>query len=304
MTTRLGFSMDELAHVKQLIIQLLSTDSFEYGARLKQRLNITLESLGRPAFDQRKYGSKKFSQFLATHLDDRLAFERPDATGDIHVSLKHPAPRAHAVGASSASRPETTATIRSDIWQAFTNPDQQRKRFFHRATGEVVHFLEGMQSEFEQAVQATPQHFAEIDFISAQTHKEWMSEFVEWLNLPEPERAPLDGLIAMEYSSSVNAAFTKALGEREQEWRKIRTLKVTERIKTWATQHHVKHDDLMLHRQVQGGSSSTATPAEPSTPTMTPRQQAARLLEMMSDEDILTVAIPVLLSNVLSKSQI
>lgn len=296
--------MDELAHVKQLIIHLLSTGSFEYGARLKQRLNISLEAQGRPAFDQRKYDSKKFSQFLIAQLADRLALERPDASGDIRVSLKHPVPRTHAAGATPASKHETTATIRSDIWQAFTNPDQQRKRFFHRATGDVVHFIEGAQSEFELAVQATPQHFAEIDFISAQTHKEWMSEFVEWLNLPAPERAPLDGLIAMEYSSSVNAAFTKALGEREQEWRKIRTLKVTERIKAWATQHHVKHDDLMLHRQVHAGSSPVAASTEPAAPTMTPRQQAIRLLEKMSDEDILTVAIPVLLSNVLSKSQL
>ncbi|HBO9019087.1 OST-HTH/LOTUS domain-containing protein [Pseudomonas aeruginosa] len=293
--------MDELAQAKQLIIQLLSSEPSEYCARLKQRLNIRLLSMGLPPFDERKHGSKKFSQFLASQFDDRLTLEKPDGAGDIRVSLKHPAPRAHAVSSAPASKREPGMAIRSDIWQAFTNPDEKRKRYFHRLTGDVVHFLESGDEGFRQKVEAAPHQYIEIEFIPSATLQEWMAEFLGLLDLHGHERAPLDSLVAMDYSSSVNKAFTKALGEREGEWRRIRTLKITERIKAWATQHNVKHDDLTYrHTPVALSAGVFETPA----PVMTPLQQATRLLEKMSDEDILSVAIPVLLSNLLSKSQI
>jgi hypothetical protein len=295
--------MDELAHAKQLILQLLSTVSFEYCARLKQRLNSNLASQGLPVFNELKYGSKKFSQFLATQFDDRLILEKPIGLGDIRVSLNHPLPGTAHVGSTGfASKREQLMAIRSDIWQAFTNPDEKRKRYLNRITSEVVHFIEDAQDEFQQKVQAAPQSYIEIEFIPAATLQEWMHEFLDLLGLPATERAPLESLIASEYSSSVNAAFTKALGSREQEWRKIRTLKVAERIKAWATQHNIKHENLSLQRHSEVTQPTTSV--EVQVRVLTPRQQATKLLERMSDEDILTVAIPVLLSSVLSKSQI
>lgn len=295
--------MDEqLAHAKQLILQLLTNVSFEYCARLKQRLNSDLASRGLPPFNEHEYGSKKFSQFLETQLDDRLSLERPVGPGDIRVSLKNPP-----IGAEHAGcgfKREQLMVVRSDIWQAFTNPDEKRKRYLNRITSEVVHFIEGVQGEFEfrQKVQAAPQSYIEIEFIPAAAQQAWMQEFLDRLDLPAAESAPLESLITSEYSSSVNTAFTKALGSRGQEWREIRTLKITQHIKDWATQHNVKHEDLSFqwHSEITQSTSPTEAPVR----VLTPREQAAKLLERMSDEDILVVAIPVLLSSVLSKSRI
>ena len=127
-----------------------------------------------------------------------------------------------------------------------------------------------------------------------------MREFLGLLALPEPEKVALEGLIAAGYSSGANAAFTKALDGREQEWRKMRTLKVTERIQAWATQHSVKLEALSTSKYAN--DAPVPTPKAPAL--LTSRQQAIKLLALMSDEDIARVAIPVLLSSVLSKPQI
>lgn len=293
---RLEFSMDELANIKQLILQLLTSSPHEFCARLKQRLNRLLIAQGGMAFDESKFGSKKFSDFLSDHLEDRIVLEKPVGAGDIRVSLKPSITRS---GVMLPKR-EHAFAIRSDIWQAFTNPDARRKRFFNRSTGLVTHFVEGAEGDFRQLLDAAPHDYAEIEFIPPAVQQEWMREFLGLLDLPDSERAALEGLIAVGYSSSVNAAFTKALDAREQEWRKMRTLKVTERIQAWATQHSVKLEELSARKQ-----TGDATPSVPETPALlTSRQQAIKLLALMSDEDIAKVAIPVLLSSVLSKPQI
>lgn len=291
--------MDELAHIKQLIIQLLISSPQEFCARLKQKLNRLLIADGAAAFDETKFGSKKFSDFLSNHLGDRLSLERPVGAGDIRVSLKPSIARSSTPSAAVA-KSEQSSAIRSDVWQAFANPDARRKRFFNRTTGAVLHFVEGVDGERQQQFEAAPHDYAQIELITSAIQQEWMREFLSLLDLPEPEQAALEGLIAAGYSSSVNALFTKALGDREQEWRKIRTLKVTERIQAWATQHSVKLEELSVRRRA-GDSSS---PAPDASAQLTARQQATKLLALMSEEEIARVAIPVLLSSVLSKSQI
>lgn len=290
--------MDELALIKQLILQLLASTPHEFCARLKQRLNQLLIAQGGTAFDESKFGSKKFSSFLSDHLEDRLSLERPVGAGDIRVSLKPSIARLSATNIAAPKREQSLA-IRSDVWQAFTNPDARRKRFFNRATGVVLHFVEGADGEFQQHLDAAPHDYAEIEFIPPAIQQEWMREFLGLLDLQEAERAALEGLIAVGYSSSVNAVFTKALDAREQEWRKMRTLKVTERIQAWATQHSIKLEQLSARKL----ETEVAPPAPEVPSLLTSRQQAAKLLALMSDEEIARIAIPVLLSSVLSKPQ-
>lgn len=290
--------MDELAHVKQLILQLLASEPFEYCARLKQRLNRQLILLDSVPFDERKFGCRKFSEFLTTHLDGRLHLEKPAGSGDIRVTLKQPVVRPTPV-TPSAHRHESPVVIRSDVWQAFTNPDAKRKRYLSHSMKTVLHFIEGNNDEFQQKLEAAPHMYAEIEFIEPTTQQEWMREFLDLLDLPTAEKAPLENIIATGYSSSVNATFTKALGSREKEWRKLRTLRITERIQTWATQHNVPLEDLCI-RQC---ADEAPQPAPEAPVLLTPRQQAAKLLDLMNDDDIAKVAIPVLLSSVLSKPQ-
>ncbi|MNG11826.1 hypothetical protein D3C84_953940 [compost metagenome] len=113
---------------------------------------------------------------------------------------------------------------------------------------------------------------------------------------------PLQALVNSTYSSDVNAAFTKALGDRELQWRQMRTLKISERIQAWAVEHNINPDNL----SIQPAATSAPVVERPATPSgsiLSPRQQAIRLLELMSDEEIQKSAIPVLLNSVLSKSK-
>ncbi|WP_222176028.1 UPF0158 family protein [Pseudomonas aeruginosa] len=292
--------MDDLQTTLQLICKLLSDTPYELSARLKQRLNLALIQHGISPLNERSYGCKKFSEFLLTHLGDRLDVSRPAATGDLRISLKRDlAPLRTKLGAVDVKpKQERPATMRSDIWQAFTNPDSKRKRYFNKVTREVLHFLEDAEDEYKQKLTDRPQDFIEIDWIPATQQLGWMGEFLDLINLSDAERAPLQQLIASNYSSTVNAAFTKALDDREQEWRQMRTLKIAQWIQEWAVKHDVKPEELNTPPSQPAPPAATAPDTR--TVVLSSRQQALRLLELMSDDEIAKVAIPVLLSSVLN----
>ncbi|CAH0648117.1 MULTISPECIES: UPF0158 family protein [Pseudomonas] len=295
--------MDDLQHILQLIHELLSDQPYELSARLKQRLNIALIERGMSPLDQNSYGCKKFSEFLLTHMGDRIEIARPEVSGDLRISLKRDRAQARAKAISVEAKPKQDHTIlmRSDVWQAFTNPDSNRKRYFDKVSHKILHFLKEGDEDYKAKLAERPQDFIEIEWIPASQQLAWMAEFLDLINLPVAERAPLQQLIEATYSSKVNAAFTKALGDREQEWRQMRTLKIAQWIQAWAVKHDVKPEELNL-----AATPAASCPPQPDAKAtvMSSREQALRLLERMSDEDIAQYAIPVLLSSVLSKSQL
>ncbi|MFV0927232.1 hypothetical protein [Pseudomonas palmensis] len=296
--------MDDLQTILLLTYELLSDTPYELSARLKQRLNHALIQRGMPPLDESSYGCKKFSDFLLTHMGDRIDIVRPEATGDLRISLKRDLTplRAKAVVVVAKPKLERPITMRSDVWQAFTNPDIKRKRYFNKVSHEILHFLEDGDNEYKQKLADRPQDFIEVEWIPASQQRAWMAEFLDLINLSDTERAPLQQLIESTYSSTVNAAFTKALDDREQEWRQMRTLKIAQWIQAWAVKHDVKPEEL----NIPPTQSPHCQPQQPDTKAMimSSREQALRLLERMSDDDIAKFAIPVLLSSVLTKSQL
>lgn len=232
--------MDSIGIISQLILQLLHNNSPELGARLKQQLNKSLISNGWSPLNEKVYGYKTFSDFLQSVLGDKLSITPPQGAGDIHVSLRHSQTIQNSSEISSSSKSALTKSeqshvIRSDVWQAFTNPDPERKRFFHKEKKVIRHFLQGASSPSRDEIEQNLSQFVEIDLISGQEEKGWMRAFVGSLRLSDNQRTPFDALINQSYSSGVNAAFTRSLGDEHGEsWRNYRTNKVISLIRAWS----------------------------------------------------------------------
>ena len=148
--------------VLQAISEILAAQSPQFAARLKQRLTAALQAKEEPAFDERKFGFKGFRDFLERGSQGLFSVE-PSAVGsDVMVSL---------AGVKNHSIPATPTTdggshsIRNDVWQAFTNPDAARVRFWGRRTFQVRHYLRGEDSPHAREVQDSPGNFIEINLV-------------------------------------------------------------------------------------------------------------------------------------------
>lgn len=298
--------MEDITEASQLILQLLCKNSPELGARLKQRLNSLLINKGRNPFDERNCGYKRFSDFLQDVLGNKVSIERPDGAGDILVSLRHPVPTQSLLGICSPDgvspkEEKRTPVIRSDMWEAFTNPDPKRKRFFQKETRAIRHFLQEGSSPSKEEIERDPSQFIEITPISGQTQVEWMRVFLDLLRLPPSQRQPFDALISQPYTSGVNAAFTRALGENGYSWRQYRTNNILEIVKTWTKQHQISFDTICAPIS---SKNSHPTQNQSTQDQLTPSQQAIKLLELLTEEDIARLVIPTLLSTILVKSRL
>lgn len=298
--------MPDPADITQLLVRLLTVHSPEFGSRLKQRLNAVLEESGLNHFNERELGYKKFHEFLERVPGDLFSVERPDGKGDILVSLK--AGTASSPALSPASQKKSTAQakntphpIRNEVWQAFSNPDVARRRFLHKKTYAVRHYLIGENSPFEQEIEKDSKEYVEIPRINGETQKGWTADFLKNIDLPASERSALDAMIAAEYTSGINAAFTRALGEHGKAWRRYRTRLVTEVIDQWAEHHAIPLEQLRAAPKTNSSDTSTELTLSPSPSA---REQAVKLLELIAEEDISRLILPTLLSTILIRSRL
>ena len=292
--------MDDINVLKQRILELLEDTHYELCARLKQRLNRSLIKDGFPPFNERNFKHKKFSDFLKAELSDSIRLEFPSSAGDIRVSLKSAAPQITEHAAPALERP---ISLRPDVWEAFTNPDLQRKRYFNRLDHRILHFVEGAQDEYSAKWAENAQDYVEILPLTSDDQIAAMREFVTII-APSPEEAQgFDQLLASSYSTGLNTSFIKQLGSvRAEQWRKLRQAKVNEHISKWLAQHGISPNDLSPPARVEQAKRTPASVA--SEQVLSARQQAMKLLDLMSDDEIARVAIPVLLSSVLSKDKL
>lgn len=294
--------MEDPTPITQLILNLLSSSSPELGARLKQRLNAALSSKGLGPFNERAYGVKRFSNFLEQALGERVFIDRPQGAGDIRVSLRRPQSFQESKWTEGPQEARgKVPVIRSDIWQAFTNPDPERKRFFHRETRVIRHYLQGESSSIKIEVDGEPEKFIEVEPIDRDVQIDWMRAFLDSVRMAPSDRAPLDALIGDHYSSGVNATFTRALGLHGNAWRLFRTHNVTSLIQKWAQQHGVPFEHLCVEKDPTPALSSLVHDNELRLPA---RQQAAKLLELLTEEDISKLVLPILLSTIMVKSRL
>jgi hypothetical protein len=284
----------DVSQVSQLLKQLLEAHSPEVGARLKQRLNALLVGQGLSPFDERVFGFRKFGDFLQKTQTEILKVDRTAST-DIIVSLVGGA--ASPVQVTRPAIETDQAAIRSDVWQAFTNHNIQRKRFLNKETFAVKHFIENDQSTASHEVTASPDNFIEIQPIPGSEQLSWMREYLSTAPFQVAEKTPLEAMTEQPYTSSLNSAFTRALGEKGDGWRHFRTHRVTEAIERWASQHSVLLDNLRKPA-VQTLADMRAVSRQSA------RASALKLLQLISDEDIAKVVMPVLVTTVLIRTSV
>ncbi|BBV98446.1 UPF0158 family protein [Pseudomonas alloputida] len=321
--------MDPL-YIQNAILELLKGRPSEVGARLKQRLNRTLVDAGHQALNEQQFGYRKFSDFLSGELSQHVTVEKSAAGGDITVFLKAVpthftkpfTPQAAAVSAvsapafatgesggttpcaSAASKEpvEASSVVRGDVWQAFSNLNPCRKRYLDRRNGQVVHFLLDAQSDQEALVDEQPQRFAEITYVEGDMQKQWMHAFLSASGLPEDDVSSLERLLDEPYSSKLNLIFGRALGQRQADWKRYRAQRMGDIIEKWAEANRIGSHMLKANRG--GGAVSEADLSTPALAgAMGAREQALRLLAMMDEREIVTVAIPAMLGCVLAKSR-
>lgn len=296
--------MQDRVLIAQLVIELLSGSpgASELGARLKQRLNSVLVNKGLAPLNERALGFKRFSDFLLGLVGDRISIERPQGAGDVNVVLRGALPAESGFSSTEISHSGFQPfVIRSDVWQAFTNPDRGRRRFLHKETYVVRHFLDTETSGIKDQISQDQDRYFEILPIDSGSQREWMKAFLESLRLVPADRAPLDAIVGDAYSSSVNAIFTRALGDHGTAWRKFRTNKVTAEIQAWAACNNLSFENLCVQKEAKAAIQQSS---QSSLPSMTSRQQVVKLLELLSDDDISRLVLPTLLSTILIKSRL
>ncbi|WP_157654633.1 hypothetical protein [Burkholderia ubonensis] len=309
-------SDSRVAVTEQLLTQILSNCAPfpELGARLKQQLIAASTAAGQRPFNEKALGFRKFSDYLQRVHGDILSLQRPDGMGDVLVSLKSALPIARGVSAAPSSTPirlPSQPVIRSEVWQAFANPDVKRKRFFYIPSGQIIHYREG-EPPPPQLGAASSNEVIEISPISKETQAGWMREFLDQASVPTQEKSVLEPLINEDYSSTVNATFSRALGPRSDAWRKFRTAQVIEIILRWADDHGIDHSLVHVRpapvRSVIPGEVGTAAPATNQAAsidanTLSPRERVSKLLDLLSDDDLTRLVIPTLLSTIMIKSR-
>lgn len=295
--------------VLQALSEILAVQSPQFAARLKQRLTAALQAKGEDAFDERKFGFKGFRHFLTEGTQGLFDIAPSPDGADIVVSLQG---ATEGITTAPSSTSEVGSAIRKEVWQAFTNPDMTRLRFFNRRTYVVRHYLRGEDSPPAQEVAAAGAEFVEIQPISGDDQVGWMRQFIEQKNIGHPLRDVLEGIIAKPYTSGVNAAFTGALQDDGLEWRQDRVQKIVKRITAWSKANDVSMEHLCSRQATESASPAATQPkktvkverAEDGADGVKhPRAQAERLLGILTNDEISRVVLPVLLSTLLMRGK-
>jgi hypothetical protein len=219
---------------RQILVQLLE-DGPRYGAQL--RPSLERELIRRGILPQAVFGPfQRFGAFLSANAD-LLEIIWPHGPGDVRVSLRS---RGHAETTSSESSVLALAPrLKKDVWQAFTNPDLRRRRFIHRQSGEIVHYVEGSTQSPNPEIAArvrSDASYVEVEFAPPELQSAWMKEFLNSaVSIPDWTRRTAEHFTGVPYESSLNTAFITALGEPLGEaWRTFRSTKVFAHVKSWA----------------------------------------------------------------------
>lgn len=237
----------------------------------------------------KSYG--KFSAFLAANAD-LVDVRSDDKSGDIRVSLKT-AETQH----GPALRP--SRHLSRELWQAFTNPDERRRRFYHRDTREIIHYLDDSYETLDKSLArrvSSDDKFVGIQFAHARDQNGWMREFLDSTNgLPDSTRRVAGHLVSVPYESSVNWAFVSALGAYGEAWRRFRAAKVSDKVEQWA-----ERNSISLQTEVpstDAGTSFTTTDdtglsSASETTTEDLRNSLQSAIVLMSPTELAQVLVP------------
>lgn len=297
--------MHDLHIVLQLLAKLLS-NSPEIGSRLKLRLSAECQAQGIGPFSYTALGYRSFKDFLENGTDGMVDIEFPDGPGDLKVSLRDNLRELYRpislAGTGDNGSPHSGNALKSAVWQAFCNPDINRRRFLHIASASVRHFT--VQDGTPPDIAEHGADFIEITPIGGDEQLAWMRSFISRTQLGTDTATLITSILSEPYSSRMNASFTQALGNRADAWRRERVAKIEAVIRSWADRHQYPVHKLYVMGSKPGTGEAAHPPvfAEPTINTGV-RQKTQQLLQMLSDDDIARLVLPSILDAILKTSQ-
>lgn len=229
---------------RELILAVLSDGPMK-GATLKLRILGDFERRTGEPFNSAFRLYPKFSSFLAANADLVEVVRPPEGVaGDITVRLRQRSPNGASVPTSIPPL-ASECHLRHDVWQALTNPDPNRRRFFDRNRHTVVHYLAPDVPE----VLERDAGWVEIKPATADEQASWVREFAEFEPLPESKRRLITLIGTEPYSSQANADIIGVLAEYSGVWRAFRASKVIELAHTWSAQAGIPFEAIAKRRE-------------------------------------------------------
>ncbi len=288
---------DQISLVREILRQLLVQP--QKGSRLRPLLEREFEKRTGISFRAAFWSFPKFLTFLEAN-SDILDIVKPNGPGDITVQLRQDVPSAPV----SALPPPTSLArfLPSSVWNAFTNPDLRRRRFFSRLSGEIVHYIEGSQTAHHltiASVVANDSNYVEITPVSAEQQSGWLKEFLASVRVPESKQELLNILAETPYSSAVNTAFIATLEDLGEEWRQFRASRVHEAVRAWAESQNIPLDQVLrlpshaIHGTVdQHGHGSLSPASQESSSINDLRLWLHALIDKLDSTDASQILLP------------
>lgn len=297
--------------VAEILPTLLSEQTPELGARLMQHIRAVFSARGLPEFEPKKEGYLKFSVYLEKLHGDIARVVRIPGESDVHVFKKSHPSSLHQIQQSPLSPTvKQNVVIRSNVWQAFLNPDLSRKRFFNKQSKEIMHFIPSQGTSEEVEVNARPEFFVEIVPISGTEQLSWMREFLSSTPIKEQERQVIAAQIGEKYSSALNVTFMNSLGAHGTLWRKHRIPRIINHIQVWSQKNDIPFGDLCVSGTLpspvikkEQSMENVLTDVFNPTEALPPRQLAHKLLDLMTENDIALMVLPTMMNTLLFKSR-
>lgn len=276
---------------RNLIRNLLAHGPMK-GATLKLRMLADFEAQAQTSFDAAFRIYPKFASFLAAN-DDLVEIIRPptNVPGDITVRLRQASDAPSPANADLAPEGATDFALPREVWQAFTNPDTHRRRYFQKSTGSVVHFL-------DNALPATaldPNDWVRISPIPSDVQSGWMHRFVETNFVPSTKQVELRQVASLPYTSALNHTFAFTLGAHAAAWKRYRASRVVAAVRQWAEENGISIEALAK-------TALRAPAAEPEAPREALRTMLLELIQNASADDLRLIQVPASMLLSLSRS--
>lgn len=305
--------MTTFSHLKllrEIVLSLLAYGPLK-GALLKPLVVRQFERVAGEPYAVAFRAYPKFVDALRT-VGDELVIDAPPGT-DMTVRLNNPV-LSESVAAATARQPELPARLQAGIWVAFTNPDPQRRRFFYKSTGRLVHFVVDAPPAWLNVSELLSDPDAiEIKPTTAAEQQAWARRFVQE-ELPAQYRPFVEPLVANAYASATNNEFKNALGPHLGAWQHFRTLRMIEKATEWAARHGISFNELLdghhaMPPPITAPASTLAlVPAPTTAPSQAPalvvaaipsasiaattRQRLHQLIDAMTESELAQVMVP------------
>lgn len=273
--------------IAQYLKLILQKKSPEFGSRLKVLLNQYLRDSQLEQFDEAALGYRKFTQYLSIVHADLVEVVKPSGSGDVLVTLRRN------IDGKDDNVDITSIALRNDVWRAFTFQDLSRKRFLNKETNKVLHFKEDEDSEEKKLFEAGEQNFVKIVPVT-DIQKKWMSEFADSLPIKDKITENLESLLVDQDLNQVLSNFKTLLGSYSNQWLNFRKTKIVDYIKQWCNDNSVSFD-LLCRISDKKYLERNSSQASISTSSANARVIVAKLLDLVSEEDISSNVIPMIL---------